>query len=268
MTHAFRSFRRSLMAAAHAAAVVLAVSALKVADVAAQEPTDSVAPVDALSRPARAMATRAELDEILAGKKGPVSDEVARQVKERLEKGDLQPGDRIALRVVGEQTLTDTFTVTTERTLELPNMAPVPVTGVLRSELRPYLTKQLGRFIRNPDVQAAALVRISLAGAVGRPGFYNLPADVLASDAIMAAGGPAANGDVAKTTIRRGSVEIMEEKELASAVQGGMSLDQLNIQSGDEIIVGTKSQGAKGVLQTMGLISGALFGIVAITRIF
>jgi protein involved in polysaccharide export with SLBB domain len=247
-------------------AVFLAVGAGK--DVAAQDKQDSVVRVDTLARPARAMATRAELEEILAGKKGPVSDDLARQVKDRLEKGDLQPGDRIALRVVGEQTLTDTFTVSTERTLELPNMAPVPVKGVLRSELRPYLTQQLARFIRNPDLQAAALVRVSLSGAVGRPGFYNLPADVLASDAIMAAGGPAGNADVTKTTVRRGVDEILDEKEVASAVQTGESLDQLNIQSGDEIIVGLKGEGMRGALRTMGMISGALFGIVAITRIF
>ena len=140
------------------------------------------------------MATRAELEEILAGKSGPVTDELARQVKDRLEKGDLQPGDRIALRVVGEQTLTDTFTVTPERTVELPSLPAITVAGVLRSELEPHLTKQLGRYIRNPDLQAAALVRVSMAGAVGRPGFYNLPADVLATDAIMAAGGPSGIG--------------------------------------------------------------------------
>jgi hypothetical protein len=91
---------------------------------------------------------------------------------------------------------------------------------------------------------------------------------VLASDAIMAAGGPAGNADVTKTTVRRGVDEILDEKEVASAVQTGESLDQLNIQSGDEIIVGLKGEGMRGALRTMGMISGALFGIVAITRIF
>ena len=51
-------------------------------------------------------------------------------------------------------------------------------------------------------------------------------------------------------------------------MEKGESLDQLNVQSGDEIVVGTKSQGISGILKTMGLISGALFGVVAITRIF
>jgi protein involved in polysaccharide export with SLBB domain len=251
-----------------AAVVALGLCAIDASPARAQERGDSVARVDTLAKPARAMATRAELEQILAGKSGPVTDELARQVKERLEQGDLQPGDRIALRVVGEQTLTDTFTVTPERTVELPNLAPIPVSGVLRSELEPHLTKQLSRYIRNPDLKAIALVRVSMLGAVGRPGFYNLPADVLATDAIMAAGGPTGKADVTRTVIRRGGTDIVTEQQVATAVQDGESLDQLNVQSGDEIVVGEQGQGISGVLKTMGMISGALFGIVAITRIF
>lgn len=268
MRHATRTPTRHLTTAARITVAALGICALGASRALAQEPRDSAVRADTLSRPARAMATRAELEEILAGKSGPVTDDLARQVKDRLQKGDLQPGDRIALRVVGEQGLTDTFTVTPERTVELPSMPALPVAGVLRSELEPHLTKQLSRYIRNVDLQAAALVRVSLTGAVGRPGFYNLPADVLATDAIMAAGGPAATADVARTTIRRGGVDIVAEEELASAVQAGESLDQLNVQSGDEIVVGTKGQGFAGVLRTMGLISGALFGVLAVTRIF
>jgi protein involved in polysaccharide export with SLBB domain len=267
MPFALRAPPSRLMAAARAAVVTLAFCAMG-SGAAAQEREDSVVRVDTLARPARAMATRAELEQILAGKSGPVTDELAAQVKERLEKGDLQPGDRIALRVVGEQVLTDTFTVTPERTIVLPSMPPITVAAVLRSELEPHLTKQLGRFIRNPDLRAAALVRVSLTGAIGRPGFYNLPADVLATDAIMAAGGPSGIADVSRTTIRRSGVDIMTEEEVATAVEKGQSLDQLNVQSGDEIVVGQKSQGVAGLLKTMGLISGALFGVVAITRIF
>jgi protein involved in polysaccharide export with SLBB domain len=265
---------RGLTAAIRLAALGVALGAITAGTAVGQDRPDSVAKVDTLvkvdtlGRPARAMATRAELEDILAGKSGPVTDDLQRQVKERLEKGDLQPGDRIALRVIGEQTLTDTFTVTPERTVELPSLPPVPVSGVLRSELRGHLAKELGRYIRNPDLQAAALVRVSLMGAVGRPGFYNLPADVLASDAIMAAGGPNGTADVDRTTILRGGVPVATKEQVAAAVQSGVSLDQMNVQSGDEILVGTKSQGFMGVLKVMGLISGAAFGIVAITRIF
>jgi hypothetical protein len=61
---------------------------------------------------------------------------------------------------------------------------------------------------------------------------------------------------------------VASKEQMASAIQQGASLDQLNVQSGDEIVVGQLGQGMRGVLQTMGLISGALFGIVALTRLF
>lgn len=216
----------------------------------------------------RAMATRAELEAVAAGKSGSASTEELKVVRDRLAHGDLQPGDRVAMRVLGEQTLTDTFTVKPTRTILLPNLGEVSVDGVLRSELNDHLKKEIARFVRNPQVDATALVRVSLSGAVTRPGFYNLPADVLASDAVMAAGGPGRAGDVRKTEIRRGNVVVASKQQMAQAVQQGASLDQLNVQSGDEIVVGQMGTGARGVLQTMGLISGALFGIVAISRLF
>ena len=216
----------------------------------------------------RAMATRAELEAVAAGKSGHASDEELKVVRERLAQGDLQPGDRVALRVVGEQTLTDTFVVKPTRTILLPNIGEVPMDRVLRSELNDHLRKQVGRFIRDPQLEATALVRVSLTGAVGKPGFYNLPADVLASDAIMAAGGPGSRGDVGKTEIRRAGLVVATKEQTGEAIQKGASLDQLNVQSGDEIVVGEAGKGITGVLKTMGMVSGALFGIVAISRLF
>jgi protein involved in polysaccharide export with SLBB domain len=216
----------------------------------------------------RAMATRAELEALAAGKSGKVSDEEIKLVRDRLAHGDLQPGDRIALRVVGEQTLTDTFTVKPTRTVLLPNLGEVSVDGVLRSELKDHLRKEVSRFIRDPQLEATALVRVSLTGSVGKPGFYNLPADVLASDALMTAGGPGVKGDPNKTEIKRGGLTVASKDQMAEAIQRGASLDQLNVQSGDEIVVGAASQGVRGVLMTMGMISGALFGIVAVSRLF
>jgi hypothetical protein len=223
---------------------------------------------DGLAEVPRAMATRQELEDAASGKHGELYVDELKAVKDRLAHGDLLPGDRVALRVIGETALTDTFTVKPTRTILLPNIGEIPVDRVLRSELNDYFKKQIGRYIRDPQVDATALVRISLSGAVGKPGFYNLPADVLASDAIMAAGGPGQKGDPAKTEILRGGLVVVSKDQARDAIQKGESLDQLNVQSGDEIVVGNAGQGFTGVLKTMGMVSGALFGIVAISRLF
>jgi protein involved in polysaccharide export with SLBB domain len=234
--------------------------------------------VDTLAGLPRAMATRAELEATAAGKKGDLYEDELELVRNRLKYGDLQPGDRIALRVIGETTLTDTFVVKPTRTILLPNIGEIPVAGVLRSELNDYLRKQIGRYIRDPQLEATALVRVSMTGGIGKPGFYNLPADVLMSDAIMAAGGPrggsgnsfggGSGGDVGKTQVLRGNYVVVSKEQARDALQRGVSLDQLNIQSGDVIDVGKSSGGITGALRVMGMVSGAIFGVVALSRLF
>jgi hypothetical protein len=54
---------------------------------------------------------------------------------------------------------------------------------------------------------------------------------------------------------------------MRQAYADGVSIDQLNLHSGDEFVVGEKSGGIKGALQTAGLISGIIVGLVALSRL-
>src|SRR5207244_3006356 len=47
----------------------------------------------------------------------------------------------------------------------------------------------LSQFLREPVLHARPLIRIGVVGAVAKPGFYAVPADVVLSDALMATGG-------------------------------------------------------------------------------
>jgi protein involved in polysaccharide export with SLBB domain len=215
----------------------------------------------------RAEASRADLERLAADRELTTPAE-AEMLRDRLKNGDFQPGDRIVLRVQDEPTLTDTFTVRTDRTLLLPNLPAISLQGVLHSELQDLLTKKIAQYIKNPDVQATSLIRVAVLGNVNKPGFYHLPAEMLASEAIMSAGGPGGNADVSKTTVRRNGAEIIDRKHVATAYARGATLDELNIHSGDEILVGEKSGGARATLATVGVISGLLIGIAAIGRVF
>ena len=84
-------------------------------------------------------------------------------------------------------------------------MPDISLQGVLRSELQDYLTTQLARYIKHPDVQTTSLVRVAVMGSVTKPGFYQLPADLALADAIMIAGGPTTTADVDRTQVKRGS---------------------------------------------------------------
>ncbi len=199
----------------------------------------------------RAQATRQELEAALAQLReisnSPgyssnlrrAKESEAAMVERRLSEGDFQVGDQIEVAVVGDTGLTGTFTILPGRVVAFPNLPPISLQGILRSESSEYLTREIGKYVKNPQVLIqASYIRIAVLGAVVRPGFYNLPADRLVSDAIMAAGGPTPATDVGKTIVRRGNQQVISREQVQQAVAAGQSLDHLNLNGGDELVVG------------------------------
>jgi polysaccharide export outer membrane protein len=216
----------------------------------------------------RAQTTRAELEDLLA-RAGSTLDPAERlMLQDRLANGDFQVGDRIALIVLQDPTLTDTFAVKEGRTITLPNIPDISLHGVLRSEVQDYLTAELGKYLREPTVEAVAMIRVAILGAVGRPGYYALPAQTLLSDVIMAAGGPTSNADTKKVTVRRQSSEFLNRNETQAALTYGTTLDRLNIQGGDEINVGDKSSFTTSVQGVMVLVTAPLTLLWVLSRVF
>lgn len=213
---------------------------------------------------ARAMASRAELQGLLQGASG---DQRA-VIESRLERGDFNAGDLIALTVVEESTLTDTFTVRTGQVLKLPNIPEFSLHGLLRSELQDFMARKIAEYVRNPQVDAVPLVRVAVTGAVNRPGFFSVPADIPVSQVVMVAGGPSNQASLQKVEIRRGDSVIVDKDRMSTALAAGTSLDQLNIHGGDQFVVGEKPGGWRGTLQTIGLLTGLFTGIYFATRIF
>lgn len=196
--------------------------------------------------PARLQVTRAELTALMAHYDsvarvaGDAAEaEAARRavgiVRQRLEQGDFRPGDRILLRVEGEESIPDTVVVEPGPSIVLAGMEPIALEGVLRSELESHLTSELARYVRDPRVTARSMVRLSVQGAVVRPGFYVFPADMLLQDVIMSAGGPARDADLEEISLRRGERILMANADVRTALADGRSIDQLNLQGGDEM---------------------------------
>lgn len=177
----------------------------------------------------------------------------AAYVRDRLQNGDFRVGDRVVLTVAGEPQLSDTFTVTGNQTLDLPQIGPIPLDGVLRSELESHLRDALGEYLRDPDIRAHALIRIAVLGAVGSPGFYTLPASALLEEALMAAGGPGAGSDIDNLHVRRGESIVWEGDLLQRAMVEGRTLDQLSLRAGDRIVMPQRRPGLfeGGVVRTL-----------------
>lgn len=219
------------------------------------------------------MASRAELDRLLSDLQASLAtlDGDAREdaeasiaaISRRLREGDIWPGDIIELRVLDEDRWTMNHTVSPMRTISLEAIDPIDVSGVLHSELEERIATSLGRYLREPRIQVEVLKRIGVLGNVRNPGFFTTRGNALVSDALMLAGGPGDDANVDAVEFRR----LGESLDIGPyVVWRSMSLDELGIQSGDEIYLprggsrfGRFLLGALGVVASVTFIVWRLF---------
>lgn len=183
-------------------------------------------------------------------------ERTAEVLRDRLTEGDIRPGDQIKIVVLGEASLSNTYSVTPARTIILPGGMEIPVEGVLRSELQQYLATKLKAYVNDPTVTAMPYVRMQIFGAVGKPGFFYAPAGMLLSQVIQDdGGGPQNDAQFKKSQIRRNGRVVIDGAEFQDAIYQGRSLDQLNVQAGDDIVIAAKP--ASGlILRILGVVSG------------
>ena len=215
-------------------------------------------------------------------------DSEAWLLRSRLKQGDFQVGDRIVLSIVipglsaaeWEQEIAlrlnpgvrpgggdDTVIVRAGKLLQIMKLRNVPdfsLDGVLRSELNDTLTVYLSKYVRKPIVRAVPLLRVGVIGSVTHPGWYSTPADAVLSDVIMQAGGVGPEADIARTSVRRDGIEIWKPADIRHALSNGMSLDQLHLRAGDEVMIGERRQWS--LMNTIQVVA-ALVGIVAAAQV-
>ncbi|PYP12681.1 MAG: hypothetical protein DMD56_03210 [Gemmatimonadetes bacterium] len=207
-------------------------------------------------------------------------------IQRRLREGDFRVGDRVLLAVEdpeppltgaatpvvksSEQQLSDTFTVGSLQELTLPVVGVVSLRGVLRTELEPRLTVEIARYIRDPVVHARALVGLALSGEQARPGYYSVPADAVIPAVLMAAGGTTHETKLNKLKIQRNGQTIWEGDALRRAIAAGSTVDDLELQPGDAIVVPRSGSigGLYGPAQLVAVLLGIPVTIYTLTRIF
>ncbi len=193
----------------------------------------------------------------------------AQLIRNRLERGDFQAGDRIRLQVDSEPQLTDTFPVGPSQELVLPVVGIVSLRGVLRAELQTAMSRELGRFLRDPIVRATPLIRVSVIGEVNRPGFYLLPPTSVVSDVVTAAGGPTQDAKVEKMWVERGGRRLVEGQQLQTLMAEGHTLDDANVRPGDKFVVPANTGGNLfNVVRTISIVLSIPLTVYALTQVF
>lgn len=236
----------------------------------------------------RPQATRAELEaslveiEKIIGPNSIYGESIKQQkqaeavmIRSRLRDGDFQVGDQLTLTLSvpttpnGPPITNLVVAVGPDQMLQLPDLPVIPLRGVLRSEIKDYLTEYLGRLFRDQSVLVVPTIRLTILGGIGSPGFYQIPADTPLPDAIMLAGGITGGTELNKTVIKRAEEELWSEEEMARAITAATTLDQLNLRSGDELIVGQKTTiNWFTKLRTYAIIPGLILSLAGLGRLF
>lgn len=199
----------------------------------------------------------------------------AAAIEARLKDGDFRVGDKIVLRTAETYglpsevlaPLNDTIVVRDGRMLRLPNMSDLSLAGVLRSEFDSVLNTHVRKYLRLVELQSEILIPAVVTGPVGKPGYTAFPPDLLVSDAIMRAGGPAGNADLSRSVVKRDGEKIIGRDSLQAAIRNGATLDRIDFQSGDEIAVGEKRNwNWATVLQITGAATGLLLLVLQLTN--
>jgi protein involved in polysaccharide export with SLBB domain len=174
--------------------------------------------------------------------------------------GSLRPGDLIRLRIWREPDLSGDFAVSESGEAVLPKIGPVSVARISADSLTRFLRATYETYLRNPTIEITLLRRISISGAVQKPGLYPVDPTMTVADAVALAGGATADGRLDRVYLSRGG------KKLSIALTPDSRLSDTPLASGDQLSVPLRSWFSRnaswvvsGTLAMAGL-------IIAVTR--
>jgi len=170
----------------------------------------------------------------------------------------VRPGDVLRIGVWPDQTLSGEFRVESTGSVYLPVLGEVPVAGRPIEQVRADLRTRYRAVMANPVVTVSPLFRVSVLGAVQRPGLYPAEPEQTVFDAISQAGGflPEARQEEVRL-IRDGRVTVLNAREALEEGRGALSVP---LRSGDRIVVSAQrrvsTQTLWSVAQTVAVVVG------------
>src|SRR5205814_1488307 len=133
-----------------------------------------------------------------------------------------------------------------------------------RSPPQPGEERDGGMMIQRWVVRLAALVLLSILGEGEPPGSYAVPGDAVVGDGLMVAGGPTRDAKVGDWRIERDGDRVWVGDPLRQAIAQNMTVDQMNLHTGDQIFVPRERHDPEGTWRIIGILvtlPAAIYGI-------
>lgn len=148
-------------------------------------------------------------------------------------------GDEVLIRAWGAIDVDYRAIVDRNGQVNLPKVGSFTVAGVRASELERHLRAQIGRLYTNFNLNVTLGqlrgVKVFVVGPARLPGVYTVSSQGTVLSAVVAAGGPGANGSMRKVQLRRNGALVSELDIYDFLVHGDKSKD-VQLIAGDVIV--------------------------------
>lgn len=143
----------------------------------------------------------------------------------------LRPGDYVRVTVWREPDLSGEFQVDARGYATFPKLGTLQVAALPPDSIRPVLLAEYARYLVNPSVEVVPLRRVSVLGAVAKPGLYPVDPTMTLADAVALAGGAAPDGKRDVVELRRGAEVVVAKLDVVTPV------GRTPLRSGDQLWV-------------------------------
>ena len=171
----------------------------------------------------------------------------------------LSPGDMLRIVVWRKPEFSGDFVVASDSTITHPLYRELQVAGLPFRVVEERLRTFLARYETNPAFVMSPLLRIFVGGEVRQPSVYTVPPGTTIAQAVALAGGPTERGRLEEVTIvrqeRRSTLDLVRPDSHASVAA---------VRSGDQVLVGRRTNFFSDVLAPTSSVIAALAGIVSI----
>jgi polysaccharide export outer membrane protein len=169
----------------------------------------------------------------------------------------LRPGDVLRMRIYLEPDLSGEFAVNENGVVTLPRLGDVRLALWPADSIRPRLTRAFAEYLREPVIEVTLLRRVAIFGSVMQPGLYPIDPTMTVQEALALAGGASPDGKRDKVELIRGETRVLTD------LGAGTRLDQIRLQSGDQLFVPQRSWLARNTW-VVGSFIGATATVVAV----
>ena len=180
----------------------------------------------------------------------------------------LQPGDGIKLIIYHiTDSVSGDYYIQEDGSISLPFLGKIKAADRNIDSLKSEINLKYNNLYKNPELTIMPIIRINVFGEVRNPGFYYVTGIDKLSDILAKAGGTTTDADLGDINITRKDkkIEINGEK----AIQNGSKLDDIGLQSGDQIYVTRKwftGTTETLILSSVGVVASIILAIIYYRR--